>query len=262
MASRTQTLPRTMESHRWEIFAGTALVLACYGLLVYVADAFLPAIPSGDRILHLGVSVLFVTGVSTVALASTIFASKAVGARRLARDTAASPAILAELVRIAGGAQDFTSINGLYARYPRAVEAALVESLGNQKGSSLTRLAQAAEACGIPARWRMQTQSRSPRVRCAAIIGLGLLPNPKCDAEFRRALHDSEELVIAEAARALIRGGQTEVLEELLLELPRQDAADASAAFRVAAQAFGDSDVNGHSGDAAVGRPAHTDRGA
>lgn len=222
MVSATSASYRTVETHRTDIVAETALVLANYALIIFLVNdtSLLHAI--ADPGLHLAVSVLIVLTGSILLLGLIILIAKMRTHHGAKLGHRWKPAIVEVLTRIARGEGSSQELMPFRKRSRDLVEEMVAEALSVQRGAGRDRIAAAAAECAIVARWHRLTESARPEVRCAVITRLGLLSDPASEHEFRKGLDDEEELVALESARALIRTGRPELIEELFLDLPRQ----------------------------------------
>jgi low affinity Fe/Cu permease len=218
--------PRALKDHRSDILIESALVLSTLALAVWLAERRLPAW-SSNTALNAAVSTTVVLIVSILLLGTVMFVLKVRGERLLRREEQLKPAVIELLTTIAQGEADeiqepAEELARLHRRAPRAVDELLSESLALQKGEGNRRLAAAAQVSGIASTWRRLVRSRSAELRCHAITYLGRLPSGAADEELRAGLEDAEELVAAEAARALINSGRMEDIQKVFDELPRQ----------------------------------------
>jgi HEAT repeat protein len=175
-----------------------------------------------DHAVALAASMGVVLTLLILILTVALFGMKHLSARRTRAEERILPQILDTVVAIAGGTGSLEELRSAHSAFPSTVERVLASSLAAQTGPGYERLAAAAEICGVVERWKAETRHRSAARRCEAVLRLATLPFGTATTELEAALEDSEELVSAEAGRALLAKGTVAEAEVVFDALHRR----------------------------------------
>jgi HEAT repeat protein len=121
------------------------------------------------------------------------------------------PHIREKLIQHLNGADQWAILRHIRKKHLRGLEECLVEILGSISGGGTERLSAVAQEFGLLRKWQKQRHSRNARRRRKAVSRLCLL-GPVARQDLLEALKDPDGLVKVEAARALTRSGDEQML--------------------------------------------------
>jgi len=161
-------------------------------------------VPDAELSLALSFTVQQITAIFT--LLGVSFAAKFVRHYRAQRAARFQPFIRENLILHLNGSDQWAELRRSRARHPRELEECLVEILASIQGAGRERLIEVAREFGLLRKWQKQRHARNARQRRKAISRLCLLV-PAAQQDLLEALHDPDDLVKVEAARALAGTG-------------------------------------------------------
>ncbi|MBZ5594659.1 MAG: HEAT repeat domain-containing protein [Acidobacteriia bacterium] len=193
------------------IYLKTLCVLLSYIALTWVIHrAYMRKhVPDAELSLALSFTVQQVTAIFTLLAIS--FATKFVRYYRAQRAARFQPFIRERLILHLNGLDQWTEMRRMRARTPRELEDCLVQILASIHGAGRERLTEVARAFGLLRKWQKQSHTRNAKRRRKAISRLCLL-GPLAQPDLLEALHDPDDLVRVEAARALAGSGDAQML--------------------------------------------------
>lgn len=121
------------------------------------------------------------------------------------------PHIREKLILHLNGADQWAILQQIRKKNPRELEDCLVEILGSISGGGTERLSEVAQEFGLLGKWQKQLHSRNAKQRRKAVSRFCLI-GPVARPDLLEALKDPDGLVKVEAARALTRSGDEQML--------------------------------------------------
>jgi hypothetical protein len=121
------------------------------------------------------------------------------------------PHIREKLILHLNGADQWAILRQIRKKNPNELEECLVEILASVSGGGTERLSEVAQEFGLLRKWQKQRHSRKAKRRRKAVSRLCLL-GPVARTDLVEALKDLDGLVKVEAARALTRSGDEQML--------------------------------------------------
>lgn len=200
-------------SRRTLIWASALTTIVLYSSVIWLIYFFWVRESIQWQALAVAVSFAIVLTAGIVALLASILVIKL---RKLAlsrRIRRVRPLLDSAIGQFIAGQQRVEEVRTLAAKYPSEFETVLLGVLTSVRGGAYDRLSHLVISVGLADRWAKLYRSLSTHKRREAIERLGLLGSTRCAEVLTSALQDSDEQVREAAARALIRLGRTEDLE-------------------------------------------------
>ena len=196
---------------RLVIYLKTLSVLLSYiGLTWLIHRAYMHKhVPDVELSLALSFTVQQILAIFT--LLGISFATKFLRYCRAQRAAVFHPHIRERLIQHLNGADEWTILRRIRKNHRRELEECLVEILVSINGAGTERLSEVAQEFGLLRKWQEQLHSRNAQRRRKAVSRLCLL-GPVAQQELLKALQDADSLVKVEAARALTRSGNEQML--------------------------------------------------
>ena len=193
------------------VYLKTASVLGAYLLLTWLIHRWYMRwhVPDPELSLALSFTVQQLTAIFVLLGAS--FVVKLVRHYRARQMVLYQDVISSKLTSHLIGADEWITLRQLRERHVREFEACLAGVLASISGPGRERLVEVARELGLVERWRQRYRSRNPRRRRLAVARLGLVGRV-AQTDLLRALEDADNLVKVEAARALVKSGESEML--------------------------------------------------
>jgi hypothetical protein len=168
---------------------------------------------AGINVLSLACAFLGIQFLALALLTVALFSRKAFGEIKARRVETSYPLIREKIADFVIGDDDLRELSRLQKQHPEDMEECVLEFLDSMSGEGRERISQLAERLGLIADWQRRYQSRSAKVREAAISRLGQLSESHINAPMLAALQDADESIRAQACRALIRSEKPEHIE-------------------------------------------------
>jgi HEAT repeat protein len=193
------------------IYLKTLVVLLSYIALTWIIHRVYMGKHVPDVELSLALSFTLQQIMAIFTLLGISFAAKMVRYYRAQRAALFQPSIREKLVLHLNGSNQWVELRQIHATYPRELEDCLAEILATIHGAGTERLCEVAQEFGLLGRWQIQSRGRNARRRRKAISRLCLL-GAASHQDLLEALHDPDDLVRLEAARALTRSSDAGML--------------------------------------------------
>jgi hypothetical protein len=204
--------PRTLERRaRRVIYLKTLSVLLSYIALTWLIHRTYMHKHVPDPELSLALSFTLQQILAILTLLGISFAAKFARYFRAQQAAVFHPNILEKLILHLNGSDQWPILRHIRKTNLRELEDCLVEILGTINGAGTERLSEVAQEFGLLRKWQKQRHSRNAKRRRKAVSRLCLL-GPVAQQDLLEALHDPDALVKVEAARALSRSGNEQML--------------------------------------------------
>ena len=227
--------PRTRERRaRLVIYLKTLSVLLSYVALTWLIHHVYMRKHVPDVELSLALAFTLQQILAIFTLLGISFVAKFARYYRAQQAAVFHPHIREKLILHLNGADQWAILRHIHKKHPRELEGCLVEILASISGAGVERLSVVAQEFGLLRKWRKKLQSRNAKQRRRAASRLCLL-GPVAHRDLVEALKDPDGLVKVEAARALTRTGDEQMLAavfHMALEENRLERAILTEALR------------------------------
>lgn len=206
---------QSVREPRAGIWLRSLSLVAAYTLAIWAIHSFLLSKAFVLESLSLAFSFLFVQSVAILLIRARSFITKTAGQRRAVRLSRLSPSLREKLADYAVGGEHRSGLRRLWRRYPQKFEICFVEMIPSLVGTACERLSILALELGLLEKWRRQYELRDREKRREAIARIGYLNVSEATKMLVDALEDQEPLVRLEAARALLRQADEEMISKV-----------------------------------------------
>jgi HEAT repeat protein len=195
------------------IYAKTLSVMFAYIFLTWFIHRVFMSRHVSDTQLSLALAFTLQQVIAIFTLLGISFVVKFARYWRVRRSVQLYPQIRETLTLHLTVADEREVLHRIRKRQRWALEQCLIQMLAAVNGAGRERLAQIAEEFGLVRKWRKACRSRSAKRRREALARLGVLESPRQRELLLSALDDPDDLVKVEAARSLVRLGDSGVVE-------------------------------------------------